>query len=152
MAILLEKYPYLQEQLEEAGITAQDLVDNFKNVNSVIETNVITFDDYVKRLKNIDDSITAVESAISEFNESGSISYETFSSLKEAGLLEYLKVTENGIVANTQALYNQEAALKEAFPNGTVHKKFDQIERRGSQRFRHATRRKTPDARPLGHG
>ena len=113
VAILLEKYPYLQEQLEEAGITAQDLVDNFKNVNSVIETNVITFDDYVKRLKNIDDSITAVESAISEFNESGSISYETFSSLKEAGLLEYLKVTENGIVANTQALYNQEAALKD---------------------------------------
>lgn len=113
VAILLEKYPYLKEQLEEAGITAQDLVDNFKNVNSVIEKNVITFDDYVKRLKNIEDSVTAVESAISEFNESGSISYETFSSLKEAGLLEYLKVTENGIVANTQALYNQEAALKD---------------------------------------
>lgn len=99
-----------------------DLVDE-SNVDETIQNSKKAIQDaktIISELANTLDSIQSkydtLQGAIDEFNERGAISGETFKSLIDNNLLQYLTFTENGLIADANAMKMlEQAAINEAY-------------------------------------
>lgn len=92
-----------------------DLTNEIQNVADSSSKMVSTFDssDFLDSISSIQSKYESLLSAQKEFNESGAITASTLKTLMDNDLLQYLQFTENGLSLNTQALENEEQALKD---------------------------------------
>ncbi|MCQ2075989.1 MAG: phage tail tape measure protein [Bacteroidaceae bacterium] len=108
----------LVDYLEELGLTSKEAAEYLTGISDAVkdipdEAPNIT-GELAESLSAIQSKYEAVLDAVDEFNNSGVLSGATLKSLIDNDLLQYLTITENGIVANTDALAAMEAAEKNA--------------------------------------
>lgn len=113
---LREKFPEFDEALgdissEEAAEHMNSLTDSVYNLASDINDTTVSIQ---KKLSGIASSFDILNSAVDEYNQSGYITASTFASLVDNNLVQYLQVTTDGIIMNANALYQMEAAAKDA--------------------------------------
>lgn len=113
---LREKFPEFDEALgdissEEAAEHMNSLTDSVYNLASGINDTTVSIQE---KLSGIASSFDILSSAVDEYNQSGYITASTFASLVDNNLVQYLQVTTDGIIMNANALYQMEAAAKDA--------------------------------------
>lgn len=99
-----------------------DLVDE-SNVDETIQNSKKSIQDAKTTLSELANTLDGIQSkydtlqgAIDEFNERGAISGETLKSLIDNNLLQYLTFTENGLIADANAMKMlEQAAINEAY-------------------------------------
>lgn len=101
--------------LNGAALSADDYAAALQSVkdaqNNTNETALSS--DFLDSISSIQSKYESLLSAQKEFNESGAITASTLKTLMDNNLLQYLQFTENGLSLNTQALENEEQALKD---------------------------------------
>ena len=92
----------LREEIEGLGISLGDLTD-FNEATSL----------YADGLLNIESSYNSLLDAVEEFNSQGFISAQTFKSLSDNNLLQYLTEVDGKLIANTDSLFNNSNSIRE---------------------------------------
>ena len=96
--------------------TWQDVVDEMNRSTVVISDANTILTDLANTLDSIQSKYDTLQDAIDEFNECGAISGETLKSLIDNNLLQYLTFTENGLIADANAMKMlEQAAINEAY-------------------------------------
>ena len=96
--------------------TWQDVVDEMNGSTVVISDANTILTDLANTLDSIQSKYDTLQGAIDEFNECGAISGETLKSLIDNDLLQYLTFTENGLIADANAMQMlEQAAINEAY-------------------------------------
>lgn len=101
-----EFFDYLYGLITEAGADVEEIIEEMP---SGFETII---SDFSNSIEGLEDRYSKLNSAVEEFNNTGGISAETFKDLTANDLLDYLTWTENGLIANTDALYSEADAAK----------------------------------------
>jgi len=127
----------LKELASQTVITEED-VNNLKNafgeeLGALLESTGLTFDEFIEKfrhaaeqshsllgvfstLKNTMDGLEKgfgyLKNAVDEFNTEGYITAETLNNLMQTDLLQYLEFTEDGLIANTNALKDEAEMAK----------------------------------------
>lgn len=96
-----------EEDTDAVADAINEAIEAQDNYNSALNDNIDTLTDYQSHM----DILTAAQK---ELADNGSLTAETFKSLYENDLLQYLEETENGLRINTQALTDNANATKEA--------------------------------------
>lgn len=116
---LIDKYPEIKEYMEENGITAQDLADNWGAISEKAEevsNNLISADSAIstfsKTMSDLQTQYSDLASVVDDFNEKGYLTVDAFNTIIDSGLMQYLEFTENGLVANANALISSGDAAK----------------------------------------
>ena len=99
-------FSYLEELISEAGGDVEGFIDAIPQSAEDIVSSLTS------RLDGLSNGFDILNNAVDEFNNTGGISVETFKDLTDNNLLEYLTYTENGLIANTDALYSEADAAK----------------------------------------
>ena len=96
--------------------TWQDVVDEINGSKIIISDANSILSDLANTLDSIQSKYDTLQGAIDEFNERGAISGETLKSLIDNDLLQYLTFTENGLIADANAMQMlEQAAINEAY-------------------------------------
>lgn len=96
--------------------TWQDVVDEMNGSTVVISDANTILTNLANTLDSIQSKYDTLQGAIDEFNERGAISGETLKSLIDNDLLQYLTFTENGLIADANAMQMlEQAAINEAY-------------------------------------
>lgn len=119
-------FDYLETQAERFGLTIEDLlflfsdygiiVNDLNNYNGAFAGAITNADEtlsaFSKNMSDISNSYSILTSAAEEFNSNGYITVDTFKSLMDNNLWQYLDWTAAGLNANTNALINEADAAK----------------------------------------
>lgn len=97
-----ERVNDLKENVGKFGIEIGDLTD-FNEATSL----------YADGLLNIESSYNSLLDAVEEFNSQGFISAQTFKSLSDNNLLQYLTEVDGKLIANTDSLFNNSNSIRE---------------------------------------
>ena len=96
--------------------TWQDVVDEINSSKTVISDADTILSNLADTLDKIQSKYDTLQGAIDEFNECGAISGETLKSLIDNNLLQYLTFTENGLIADANAMKAlEQAAINESY-------------------------------------
>lgn len=117
---LTDAYKSLKKIADDSGISMEALINYLVQTKQVAkDTNeevVKTVDTVLKEfdtdISSIADKYGVLTSAAEEFNSNGYITVDTFKSLMDNNLWQYLDWTANGLNANTDALINEADAAK----------------------------------------
>lgn len=117
---LTDAYKSLKKIADDSGISMEALINYLVQTKQVAkDTNeevVKTVDTVLKEfdtdISSIADKYEALTSAAEEFNANGYITVDTFKSLMDNNLWQYLDWTATGLNANTNALINEADAAK----------------------------------------
>ena len=93
-------------------MSIEEFIEKFKNASNEAHNLSSIMAEFENSMSGIDEKIGYVNAAVSEFNESGYITAETFKNITDNGLWEYLDFTEQGLVANANALLESGDAAK----------------------------------------
>lgn len=115
----VESSQELKDTLEYIGLDTEDVKDYFTQIgeeaNKAQEATSI-LSSLANTLDSIQSKYDTLQGAIDEFNERGAISGETLKSLIDNDLLQYLTFTENGLIADANAMQMlEQAAINEAY-------------------------------------
>lgn len=132
---LIKKNPELKEGLIEAGVPPE-VFNNFEDLEDyLLEVLDITYDlsdatneidwssipdlsnesdllgEFAENIDNLYNKYELLSQATQEYNENGYITTSLFKDLVDNNLVQYLSLTEDGLIANTNALNNESNAL-----------------------------------------
>lgn len=115
----VESSQELKDTLEYIGLDTEDVKDYFTQIGEEAQkaqeaTSILS--NLANALDSIQSKYDTLQGAIDEFNERGAISGETLKSLIDNDLLQYLTFTENGLIADANAMQMlEQAAINEAY-------------------------------------
>lgn len=96
--------------------TWEDVMDEINGSKTIISDANTILSTLANTLDGIQSKYDTLQGAIDEFNERGAISGETLKSLIDNNLLQYLTFTENGLIADANAMKMlEQAAINEAY-------------------------------------
>lgn len=95
----------------------QDLLDAIRNKMNEVSYEIANFSQigsqFADSVSNTFSNINILNTALDEFNTYGYLAADTFKSISDNNLLEYLDFTSNGLQVNTQALLNNAEAARQ---------------------------------------
>ena len=119
---LLKSYPeletYLQNLNKDYGWTTVDIINAvsnaLKNTNDKAAETSTIYSTLSEKMKGLQSNYDILTAAVDEYNDKGYITAETFKSIMNNDLIQYLDWTKDGLVANTGELFNLGDAAKYA--------------------------------------
>ena len=104
----------LAKILEGTGVTFEDFINKFKHAAQQSHDLINVFSTLKSQMDGLESGFGYLKNAVDEFNNEGYITAETLLNLINLDMLKYLEFTEEGLIANTEALVNNADALKYA--------------------------------------
>lgn len=103
-------------QVDWNTVDASNVDETVQNSKKAIQDANTILSELANTLDSIQSKYDTLQGAIDEFNERGAISGETLKSLIDNNLLQYLTFTENGLIADANAMKMlEQAAINEAY-------------------------------------
>ena len=95
----------LLQYIEKLKAVAASASGEIQDFNSIVSN-------FAEGFSNVESHYETLTSAVEEFNSYGKISADTLKSLTENDLLQYLQFTTDGLVLNSEELYNNANSLR----------------------------------------
>nr|DAQ36170.1 MAG TPA: chromosome segregation ATPase [Caudoviricetes sp.] len=93
--------------------TADQLATALENAQTQAKNYSSALDGNIEQMINYGKNMDILKTAQAELSNAGYITADTFKSITESGLTDYLEVTANGLTVNTNAFINSTDAIKE---------------------------------------
>lgn len=93
--------------------TADQLATALENAQTQARNYSSALDGNIEQMINYGKNMDILKTAQAELSNAGYITADTFKSITESGLTDYLEVTANGLTVNTNAFINSTDAIKE---------------------------------------
>lgn len=94
------------------GFFSIPIEEEINAVKSTIQGVSFNFETFEENLKSIESGYQSLANAMEEMEENGILSVSTITDLTESGLIQYLEMTKDGIIFNTQAFLDNSDAVK----------------------------------------
>lgn len=108
-----EGFEGIYDQLEAAGLSIEDVINNFENLDEVVKLNTTSLNDYITQLQSIDSVFSGLNSVVDEFNTYGSLSAETIAKILENDWSQYLDFVNGKLTINTDLLAQNAEQIKQ---------------------------------------